>query len=441
MKAIAPVWSEPSPRAFERLEGTLRCDVAVIGAGLTGLSAALHLLRREPGATVVVLEAAQVGAGASGRSTGMFGPGVGQSFASLVKRLGLETAAELYRATLRAVGALGALVNEEKIDCELLRSGQLVVARNGASRSRLERVGGLLASAQLPGALLDDHALARRLRLEPASGEGPAALWLPDAGTLHPGKLVAGLAGAVIARGGRIFEGARVHSVGHEQPVRLALEGAEVIADQVVIATAGYSGDLGVLRGRVMPVHLQAMVTEPLDGEQKAALGWAQREGVLDARRLFSYFRLTCDDRVVFGGGAPRYRFGAATGEQPAPRALDALEHELTQLLPSGARPRVSGGWTGVIGYVLDALPLIGRWRENPAVVHAVGWCGHGVALSVASGAHVTELLRGDRAASTLAWQRSAAPYVPIEPLRWLSFQAAVGAMSWLDGLEARRTA
>jgi len=487
---IAPVWSDALPPAFPRLERSMRCDVAIVGGGLAGLSAAYHLLMRRPGAKVVVLEASRVGAGASGRSTGMLGPGVGQSLPALVKSRGAEVATALYRATLQAVDDVEALVKAERIECELVRGGQLVVGRSG-SEGRLAELASTLSALGLPGQVHDAAQLSLRIRLTQATG----AVLIPDAATLHPGKLLAALAARVVALGGEIFEGARVESISHDSPVRLSVhpEGisvhpesssvhpesisvhpesisvhpesisvhpesisvhpessrgmsrpgaasplgfsrdapgpTEVLADQVVLATAGYTSNLKVLHGRILPVHLQVLVTDPVNLD---ALGWKNREGVLDARRVFNYFRLTSDNRIVFGGGAPRYQWGGSlTDNADAP--LRALERELHATFPT--KLKVAGGWTGVIGYVADALPAISRWSQNPAVIHAVGWCGHGVALSIASGAWVTRLLCDQTAEEDLPWYRPDPPRVPFEAARWLGFNATVAAMGMLDHL------
>ncbi|MBL8953357.1 MAG: FAD-binding oxidoreductase [Myxococcaceae bacterium] len=407
MKHISPIWAEALPPPLPTHPGgTLRCDVAVVGAGFAGLSAALHLLRRRPGARVVVLEAGRVGAGASGATTGMLSPGVGQDLPGLIRRLGPGNARALYLATLDAVRDAERLARDEQIACELELCGQLVVA--GHRSRRLERFTAALAGLGLP--------------FEPR----PGAVRLPVAGTLHPGKLLAGLVARVTKLGGVILEGSRVRSVGTTQPVSLELEHGTVVADEVVIATAGFTPGLGVLTGRVLPVHLQVLVTAPI------AHPWPGREGVLDARRLFSYWRLTNDDRLVFGGGRPRYRWRGSTAPL-APKS--SLERELHHVFPDA---HVEGGWTGVIGYVADALPAIHRWTRNPSVVHAVGWCGHGVALSLASGAWVTKLLCDGAAPQDLPWFRAKPPHVPFEAVRWLSFRAAVGAMSLFDRMERR---
>jgi gamma-glutamylputrescine oxidase len=436
MMPTAPIWSDCQLPRYPRTTAALRADVAVVGAGLAGLSIAYHLLERRPGARVVVLEAQRIGAGASGRSTGMLSPGVGQSLAVLVRRQGPARARALYLATLRAVEDVRQLTVREQIDCNLAMTGQLVVALNPASRLRLAANAHLMAELGLPFKRMDDDALDASIRLVRSHRiDGVAGLRIPSAGILNPMRLLGGLAQCVSARGGLIFEGSRVTAIGGRRPLRLEIEGGgSVVADKVVAATAGYSAALGLLRGRVLPVHLQVVVTEPLDARAGDIIGWHKREGVIDSRRIFNYFRLTADDRIVFGGGKPRYSWGGRTDNDPAgPAALERLARELKDIFPSAAPLEVAGGWTGVIGYVLDTLPAIDWARGNPPLLHAVGWCGHGIALAVASGAWVTQMLCDGAAPEDLPWYRNDPPLLPFETARWTGFRAAVQALAWLD--------
>lgn len=437
MTPALPLWRDPGMAQYPRIpKSNLRADVAVIGGGFTGLSAAYHLLERRPGLRVVVLEARRIGAGASGRNTGMLGPGVGQSLTALVRRHGPPRARALYAATIDAVQDVGRLVARERIDCELEMTGHLVAALSPPARVRLEAQSRLMAELDLPFTALDDASMDRAIRLTRTRGVyGIAGLRLPIAGTLNPARLLCGLANRVIARGGSLFESSRVTALHGRRPVRIAIDGGgEVRADDVVVATAGYTPDLGLMRGRILPVHLQVVFTEPLDAASRQALGWTGREGVIDGRRIFSYFRLSADNRIVFGGGQPRYLWGGRTAEDPsAARALDRLARELMSVFPHAAALTVAGGWTGVIGYVLDTLPAIERARGNPSLLHAVGWCGHGLALSVACGAWITRMMLDGAVNRDLPWYRDNPPLLPFETLRWAGFQAGVRALAMLD--------
>jgi gamma-glutamylputrescine oxidase len=433
-----PVWADvPMPEA-PALRGRLRTDVAIVGGGLTGLSTAYHLAAAHPGLRIAVLEASTFGAGASGRNTGMLGPGVGQSLAALVGRLGPQAAAALYRETLNAVSLARALIERENIACDLQMTGQLLRAGSIGDRRRLARQAALMQALDLPVEVQDEATTPDLPRAPGGPGDGPAALRLPHAGLLHPGKLVAGLGARAAARGVQLYQQARVMAIGEGRPLHLSLGGGdEVIADHAVVATAGYTAGLGLLRGRVLPVHLQALATAPLPAGALHALRWSGREGVVEARRLFNYFRLTADDRLVFGGGAPRYHWRGRPPADEGRRALTTLRRELHATFPGEiARLPITHLWTGVIGYTLDALPSIGRDPRRPGVVHALGWCGHGLALSVAAGEWMSRLIFAPPAAADLtrlAWSRAAPPALPGEALRWLSFRAAVGAMALLD--------
>ncbi|HSD46038.1 MAG TPA: FAD-dependent oxidoreductase [Pyrinomonadaceae bacterium] len=445
MIASQPIWSEYKIRTYPSLGSTtLDADVAIIGAGFTGLSVAYHLLKMDPKKTVVVLEADKLGAGASGHTTGMLGPGVGRNLAGLVNRYGAQTAKALYQATMDAVNNVRNLITNEAIDCELEMSGQIIVARTAAGRRRLKTQAALMDRLELPHELLDEKELDRVIRMVPAPGkpeDGPVGLRLANAGILHPIRLLAGLAACVTRIGGQIFEGARVLRVVNSKanaPVQLQLNnGANVVADRVVIATAGYTPSLGVLRGRILPVHLQVVATEPLDAQTLRAIGWQGREGIVDSRRIFNYFRLTNDNRIVFGGGMPRYHWGGSTerNSSSTERCLDDLASELHRTFPAVSQLRIARAWSGLIGYVADALPAIHLSNAKGAVSHLVGWSGHGVALAVASGAWISSLVLNEQAHERLPWFREKPPLVPFELVRYLGFRSTVKVMSLLDAL------
>jgi gamma-glutamylputrescine oxidase len=414
--------------------GAIEADVAVVGGGFAGLSAALHLLRARPGRRVVVLEAQRLGHGASSRTAGMLTPGVGQNLVGFIRRLGAAKTKSMYEATLTAVDYVRSLASEEGIDCRLHMGGQLIVACGRSGRRRLAALAAAFTDLGLPHAPLTDAELADTLRLAyRAEGRGPAALRLPKAGVLDPGRLLCGLARAVQRRGGSLFANARVAGLGRERPCRLTIAGGgEVRARDVVVATNAYSEALGVLRGRVIPMHLRVLLTAPLDDRQMARLGWAGGEGVIDSRRVFNYFRLTEDRRVLFGGGLPVYRWGGAAVDEAAESVPRSLVQELARTF-GDLGIAVDRGWSGPIGYVLDTIPLVQRLDTHPAVVFAGGWCGHGIALSTTSGRWVAAIIDGEALSGDLPWFRASAPIVPFEPLRWAAVPAGAWGMSLLD--------
>ena len=134
--------------------------------------------------------------------------------------------------------------------------------------------------------------------------------------------------------------------------------------------------------GRLIPLHLRLLLTEPLSGAQLEGLGWPGREGVIDSRRVFNYFRLTDDDRILFGGGRPRYLWGGRLADRPAEGPdLDQLVGAFRRRFPSLANLPIARSWTGVIAYTLDTLPVIAPAPGHERVLFVGGWCGHGIAL------------------------------------------------------------
>ncbi len=412
----------------------------IVGAGLAGLSAAYHLLASGPDRKVTVLEASHVGAGASGHSTGMLTPGVGQSLPAMIKRLGEHTARRTYLASLEAVRYAQDLVGRLDIDCQLEMSGQLIVSPpNQNKQSRLRAQLDAFRQLDLPHDCWDSATLEQRAAFAvPAKNmkaHAPAAIHLPVAGTLHPGLLLEGLADRITDLGGEIHQHSPVASITSEpSPVVHLNSGASIKADHVIVATSGYSGSAGFMKGRVLPVHLSVIATEPLGEAQLASLGWRGRECIIDCRRLFNYFRLTEDNRIVFGGGMPRYRWGGSLRESRS-RAKDwrALSRELKSVFHMLDDLKIAHAWTGVIGYVLDTMPTVRPLKRMPGVHYVGAWSGHGIALSIRSGAWITDIIEGREATEDLPWFNHTPPWIPTEPVRWCSFKLGVRAMALMD--------
>lgn len=421
---IPPLLTSSLPPQTKR-----RIHTAVIGAGLTGLSAAYHLLAQ--GREVIVLEANEIGAGASTRSTGMLTPGIAQSLTALIRKVGKQEARHLYQHSLHAVEYVIKLLEREQIDCQLQRNGQLIVAQGKQGPHRLADQAQAFARLDLPCQILDTASLWQRIRLREMPSESahlPAALYFSQAGTLHPGHLVHGLARVVQTQGGQIYTHTPVIQIDQQQPTSISLaRGSTVIADQVILATGGYTPQLGIFRGRILPVQLQALATEPLSTETLAHLGWSGQECITDSRRLFNYFRLTADHRIVFGGGWPRY--GQSLQEY---NTLDLISR-LNRTFSADLSFPVAKSWSGLIDYVLDTLPIITRLKSHPAIIYVGGWCGHGIALSIAAGAWVAHFSKQGTWPPKVPQFRPSPPLLPTEWARRLGFWSAIRFMSLLD--------
>jgi gamma-glutamylputrescine oxidase len=418
------------------LSGSHRARIAIVGGGFSGLSAAYHLIREDPARDIVLLEAEHVGAGASGRNTGMAGPGVQGTIGALRKKHGDTGARLAFEATLDAVRRVVALVHDEKLDCDMEITGQLKVATTELQSRSLRAQVDDFAELGFEIPYLDRRELRDWIGTDAYVG----ALRYPGA-TLSPGKLCAGLRDSVQRHGVRIFEQSRVTRIRPGSPVQLDLAAGRVLADQVVLATNGYTAQLGLLQGQVWPLHTHIVRTAPLGVAQRQGLGWPGREAIIESRQIFNYFRLDPQDRLIFGGAPPCYRaapesreLGALSFE--APRAYAQLHREIERIFPSLQGVEIEDRWSGMMGLTIDMLPVV-TW-VHPNVLFVGAWCGHGVALATASGALVADLLSGRATdASRVPWVRPRAPRLPPDPLRGWGIGAYVSTLNWSDRLGA----
>ncbi|MBU6496762.1 MAG: FAD-dependent oxidoreductase, partial [Acidobacteria bacterium] len=361
MTSSHPLWWEDVPARITRprISGDLDADVAVVGAGFTGLWTARELLRRDPHLRVVILEAEHVGYGASGRNGGWASALFPVSLDVVSRDYSPEHALTFTRFLHRAVAELGAALDEDLIDADFVQGGTLTVARHEIQAERLraeER------DAHERGLSDDDlrwlpvDELESRVRLRGARG----ALYSPHCARLHPGKLVHGLARRVEELGAHIYEGSRVTRLLGATPNRRAqvlTTTGRVRADIVVRATEGYTPALGPRR-TVVPIYSLMIATEPLDESWWSERGFNQAETFADARHLIIYGQRTADNRLAFGGRGAPYHFGS--GVDPRfdhhSNVFASLRETLVDLV--GDRGvEVSHQWGGPLAMPRDHYP------------------------------------------------------------------------------------
>ena len=355
-----------APRAQPQLPE--RVDVAIVGGGYTGLSAARTLAAQ--GASVIVLERETLGWGASGRNGGFVLPGFKADIPVLVRRLGLPATRRLFEESVEAIGFLESIVVAEAIPCDFHRSGSLTLAaRPGhlpdlAATSRfMHREFGYQTTVLGP----------TELAQEIGSRRYHGAVLDSAAGALQPAAYLVGLAAAAERAGALLMERTEVRRlVRGASGFRLDTSAGTLAARDVLIATNGYGiGLLSGLARRVIPVGSYIIATRVL--EPSLAERLIPRGRVLsDTKHLLYYFRLSPDRRLVFGGRA------AFVPEQTERSAL-ALRRGMVEVFPDLADTPVEFAWGGTLGMTLDYLPHVGRMD---GVAYAVGYCGHGVALA-----------------------------------------------------------
>jgi glycine/D-amino acid oxidase-like deaminating enzyme len=369
----------PPARRPAELPG--RADVAIVGAGYTGLSAARTLARH--GASVVVLERHRAGWGASGRNGGFVLPGYKIEAETLVRRYGPDRARALFAASLEAIDCVERLVADEAMDCGFARRGAITLAARPGHLRDLERdAGRLRRDFGHETALLGPG----DLREELGSDRYHGGLLDPSAGALHPGKYCAALAEAAVRAGAILVEGVEVLGAGPAPGgTTLATARGPVRASEVLVATNGYTGAaFPGIRSRVVPVGSYIVATAPL-GERAARELLPRGRVMSDTRNLLRYFRLSDDGRLVFGGRASF----TPTSLRNSGRILGAAIREVFPAL--GAVP-LEYAWGGSLGVARDRMPHAGRLG---GLHYAMGYAGHGVAFATWLGARMGDALAG----------------------------------------------
>lgn len=393
MKPI-PYWQDALPTfaaaAAGPLEGTV--DVAVIGGGFTGLSAALALARR--GAEVAVLEAAQVGSGASGRNGGQVNNGTAVDIGALAARFGLERARSLYHAYDAAVDTVERIVREEQIACDFRRNGKIKLAAKPEHYEKMAR-----GFDVLHGQIDPDTELipAARIREEVGSAAFHGGLVYRKSAQMHMGQFAAGLADAAVRHGARIYEDASVTGLKRLAGAahRVTTGRGTVTAKQVLVATGpSQKGPFFYFRRRIIPVGSFIIATEPLSPAQLDAI-MPTRRTATTTKNIGNYFRISSDNRLIFGGRA-RFALSSPTSDLKSGRILEA---GLRATFPQLRAARVDYCWGGIVDLTADRLPRAG---EHKGLFYALGYSGHGTQMSVHMGQRMAAVLAGDTTANPL---------------------------------------
>jgi len=366
---------------FPALQGETCTDVCVIGAGYTGLSTALHL--RQRGYSVTVLEANKVGWGASGRNGGHVGTGQRSGQDELEKLVGLDHAKALWQLGLEAVDTVCQLIREHQIDCEL-KQGNLHVA------SKAKECAGLQAEVEHLQRVYDYQQISYVDKSELSqltSGTGFHA-GLLDAGSrhLHPLNYALGLAAAAAGLGARIHEGSRVLSYSEGDKIRVKTDSGEVQAQYLVLACNGYLEKLEPrAAGRIMPINNYMLATEPLQ-EDLARRLIRDDTSMTDSLFVVNYWKLSADNRLLFGGGETYSRRFPADIKNFVRKCMLRIYPELTET-------RIDYGWGGTLAITMNRMPDFGRL--SPRVMYAHGYSGHGVPIATLAGKLLAEVISG----------------------------------------------
>ncbi|MBS9477102.1 NAD(P)/FAD-dependent oxidoreductase [Ancylobacter radicis] len=406
---------------FPALAGTVRADVCVIGGGYTGLSAALHLA--EAGLDVVLLEAARLGSGASGRNGGQIHSGQRRDQDWLEAQVGIDDAKALWRLAEDAKALLHALIERHAIDCDVRP--------------------GLIVADHKPGYVAHSHAYARKLnevydypQAAPLSREELRALVGSDAyhggmidhggGHLHPLNLALGLARAASKAGARLFEQSRALGIDESgAKARATTAGGVVEADFVLECGDGLQDGLDRrVDNYVMPIANYIAATQPLGARARDII--ANDAAVADSRFVVNYYRLSADGRLLFGGGESYTR-----RLRPDPGAF--VRPYMLKIFPQLADVRIDYGWGGLLGITMSRMPFVRRL--SPRVLTAAGYSGQGVMLAPYFGKLLAQAVQGQLGAFDLLAGLPVPPFPGGPVMRWPLLVAGMSYFALRDRL------
>jgi len=417
-------------------------DVAIVGAGLTGLWTARSLLAADPGMRVALLESEVAGFGASGRNGGWCSALFAASDARIAREHGADAARAMRRAMQATVDEVAAAAAADGIDCRLAKGGTVVAARNAAQVRRAEES---VAEARALGFGEEDLRWLDRAEAEVRLGAHGVlgATYTPHCAALDPARLVRGLAEAVERRGGSLYEHTPAIAIeagrGSNRPL-VRTPNATVRADVVVRATEGWTSTLPGEGRALAPIYSLMIATEPLPESFWAEAGLVHRETFSDHRHLIIYGQRTADDRLAFGGRGAPYHFSSSIedGFDRVPAVHAALRDTLVELFPQLAGAAITHSWGGPLGVPRDWFSSVGIDRAS-GLAWAGGYVGDGVATTNLAGRTLADLILGrDTDLVALPWVGHRSRRWEPEPLRWIGINAALWATKVADGGESR---
>jgi glycine/D-amino acid oxidase-like deaminating enzyme len=418
------------------LPGDIEADVAIVGAGYTGLWTAYYLNEIDPALRIAIVEREIAGFGASGRNGGWCSALFPPASSGIARRHGIQAAVAVRRAMHESLVEVGRVAEREGIEADYARGGTISLARNEAQLIRARelveeerRLTGPVEGLELLSKE-DAEDIARATRVL-------GATYTPHCAVVHPLKLVRGLAERVEARGASLFERTRASDLRRGV---LVTEHGSIRADVVVRATEGYTSSLHGEGRRFVPLYSLMIATEPLPAAVWDEIGLHRRATFADLRHMRIYGQRTADDRFAFGGRGAPYHFGSRTRPDfdRDERVHSLLREVLVDLFPAVGDYEVTHRWGGAIGVPRDWHASVGFDRSR-GLAWAGGYVGDGVATANLAGRTLAQLITGRESDLTqLPWVGHRSRDWEPEPLRWMGVNTGRLLMTWADRAEAR---
>ena len=368
------------------LGSEIDCDVVVIGGGFTGLSTAYELKRADPELEVVLIERDVVGHGASGRNGGFIMPLLGWNLVTTAKKLGRERAADAYRVMYDAIAHTVSLIEDHQIDCDLEQTGYLLLSPSDSRIAHVREEAELGEQLGFGYRFLEGSALEEHIR----SDAFRAGCYDPNAAVVNPAKLARGLKSLAESTGVRVYEQTALSDLEDGEVVRVRTPDGLIKARAGVLAVNAYGATLGFQAQRVLAVHTYIVMTEPLSDADLETIGWGEKRTSLETSRNFiHYFRLTADNRILFGGDDAKLFWGGQLRDHDD-GCVEGLQNAFRRFFPTLDHIGFSHRWGGIVGVTIDMLPTFGVGGSARNIFHASGYSGHGVSLANYAGRILT---------------------------------------------------
>jgi len=415
---------EESLDPFPSLEEELRCDVAIVGAGFTGLWTAYFLKRNAPDLDIVMLEKEIAGFGASGRNGGACSAWWDPIYGWFKDPRTREAAVRFHQRLIDTIERIGEISKAEGIDCHFSHEGLVMTAANEQEAQQFSKAAHVMAKHGFPAPhyeILDEAATRDLIKVEGAR----SSLFTPHSAAVQPARLARGLAKAVRAKGVRLFERSPARKL---EPGRVVADRGVVRADTVLMAAEAYVSQLTGFKRQLAPIHSRMLATAPLDETLRETIGLSRPRSFAMAGD--GYGQLTADGRIAFGARGSYY-FGSRIRDSFGPETRDTQKvwEQLLEYFPALRGVSVTHGWGGPMGFPRDEKPFVFLDEKK-----RFGWAGGhgpaGVAPSCMAGETLSDLVLGlDTPRVDEPWVVSALPPVwEPEPLRWLGIN---GVKAW----------
>lgn len=418
----------------DSLVSNIDVDIAIVGAGYSGLWTAYYLKKLRPDARVAVIESNQVGFGASGRNGGWCSGFLPMTLRELEKQHNRQAAIEMCRQSFATIDEIEKIIADENIDCDFHRGGTIHGATNAVQRTRvIEEVKELHSY----GFSEND---SRMLTLEEARDRINisgllASSYTPHCAAIHPVKLVSGLAKVVERMGVKIYENSRVDEINSGT---LNLKHSIVRAEVVVRATEGFTSQIKHHRRTLAPLYSYMVATEPLTKSQRDEIGWQNRETYHDARNMIIYVQITRDGRIAFGGRGAPYHFGSRV--KPNYDNHDEIHQKIISsmhdVFPLTKDLNITHRWGGPLGVPRNWQPSV-NYDPRLGLASLGGYVGDGVAAANLATRTLAHLVVGDdHPLTNLAWVNHPSRKWEVEPLRYFGINGLLRLSNSMDKYE-----